>query len=275
MSGCRDYPGYRGCPSAYPGFWTLVRGLPDDANCYFEALDVDDARFRPLPMALTATYMKPVAREFRVAYTRDLSDSSKPDWLLAAWGAWNANLESSPHTRDRASARDWADAQVGQPWLHRRRLAPAEWWTELPRHRFLLNPSGLGMQSAKAPFAAQEPAATPAPPLPSSEPSEPSRPVQAFEALLVGTIPICHASNAAYRKLKSEGWPLVVVHDWANVTRDALAIWWAELAPAARRMRHLLTTDRLYAMLLSGDTLGSRLGMEREAIYANARALLP
>ena len=91
MSGCKDYPGYRGCPSAYPGFWTLVRGLPDDANCYFEALDVDDARFRPLPMALTATYMKPVAREFRVAYTRDLSDSSKPDWLLAAWGAWNAN----------------------------------------------------------------------------------------------------------------------------------------------------------------------------------------
>ena len=84
---------------------------------------------------------------------------------------------------------------------------------------------------------------------------------KAFEALLVGTVPICHGGNAAYRKMKEEGWPLVLVEDWANVTETALVDWWAELAPAARRIRTEMTTSKMYDLLISGSTMGRRLGL--------------
>jgi len=59
-----------------------------------------------------------------------------------------------------------------------------------------------------------------------------------YEALLVGAVPICHADNVAYSLLRDEGWPIVTVRGWEEVTKTALGAWWEAMMPrlgAARR----------------------------------------
>jgi len=68
--------------------------------------------------------------------------------------------------------------------VHSSVLSASDYWSVLKRHRFILSPSGLGVQSPKT-----------------------------YESILAGAFPICHADNVAYRRLRNEGWPIVIERD--------------------------------------------------------------
>jgi len=121
----------------------------------------------------------------------------KSRWLFASWGALYPQLDRSPSCPDRAAARAWLRGVGSAAWVHASEVAPDSYLDVLAAHRFMLSPSGLGVQSPKT-----------------------------YEALLTGTIPICHASNVAYRRLRDDGWPFVVVSNWSDVNSSSMRAWW-------------------------------------------------
>jgi len=121
----------------------------------------------------------------------------KSHWLFAAWGSMYPQLDRSRSCPDRGAARVWLRGLGSTAWVHTAKVAPDAYLDVLSAHRFMLSPSGLGVQSPKT-----------------------------YEALLAGTIPICHASNVAYRKLREDGWPLVVVSNWSDVNMSSMRDWW-------------------------------------------------
>ena len=83
----------------------------------------------------------------------------------------------------RIEVRRFCDAHENATWLHCLTVARNDWWHTLRQARFMLYPPGHGMQSPKW-----------------------------FEALLVGTIPICLPSPA-FVQLAASGWPMVIVQE--------------------------------------------------------------
>lgn len=86
--------------------------------------------------------------------------------------------------RDRTSAREWMTRHAHGSWVHSVVLSASEYWGILKRHRFFVSPSGLGVQSPKT-----------------------------YASILAGAVPICNAQNEAYRRLRNEGWPIVIECD--------------------------------------------------------------
>ena len=156
---------------------------------------------RPWPVLFSQDHLMraPAAVILSLAKTpmRELT-ALKDRWLFAAWGAMYPQLDRSPSCRDRASAREWVTRHAHEPWVHSAVLPASAYWGTLKRHRFMLSPSGLGVQSPKT-----------------------------YESILAGAVPICHARNAAYRRLRDEGWPIVIVDDWGDVNATSMRAWWA------------------------------------------------
>ena len=79
---------------------------------------------------------------------------------------------------------------------------------------------------------------------------------KAYEAILVGALPIFHRSNVAYSILAAEGWPLIGVSTWEEVTPAAMHRWWhstvANNLPCAKSCMRL---GVIYKMLLHGTTM--------------------
>jgi hypothetical protein len=187
---------------------------------------VDDVRVRPHPRLFADRYVReaivPMACALRNPFL--YAQHTKSQWLLAAWGAYQPQLDRSPNVVDRGWAAAWVHRHRNENWVNSTRTAPADYWDKLPRFRFTLSPSGLDVQSLKA-----------------------------YESLLVGAIPIVHRRNVAYARLIREGWPMVQVDMWDNVTLPNMQRWWSELAPrAAAAGRCIRSAKRVYAMLLRG-----------------------
>ena len=83
----------------------------------------------------------------------------------------------------------------------------------LAKHRFALSPTGNGVQSPKQ-----------------------------MEALLVQTIPIV-SRTAAHDDLARQGYPIVVVDTWQEVTPANLDLWWAKLSPLLTDARWMLLAE--------------------------------
>jgi hypothetical protein len=119
-------------------------------------------------------------------------------------------------------------------WLNHTKVPADRYLSELCKYRFILSPGRLGVQSPKT-----------------------------FEALLVGAVPVCHAMYLAYRKLRGDGWPLVVVDRWEDVNKSVMERWWEELSPQLDRVRGCLLRPTIGRWALTGggsmrDCLGSR-----------------
>jgi hypothetical protein len=139
---------------------------------------------------------------------------SKSAWLFAAWGAiWSFLDRREP---DRIQAKAWVNQTRNASWIHASVVSPQEYWEVLSRHRFMLSPSGWGVQSPKT-----------------------------YEAIIAGTIPICHGSNVAYRRLRDEGWPFVIVGNWNDVNLTSMQVWWKALAPKLGRARQCMLRSAL------------------------------
>jgi len=109
--------------------------------------------------------------------------------------------------------------RAGVEW---RSLPVPEWWAELPKYRFLLNPMGSAIQTAKT-----------------------------FEALLALTVPIIvHTGYAAFFHLTKLGFPLVLIDAWIEVTPESTERWWKTLSPRLEGFReNCLTVDGYWKMI--------------------------
>jgi len=105
-------------------------------------------------------------------------------------------------------AGEFCTAFSNETWLHCGTFERDEWWTRLGSYRFMLNPTGNGVQSPKF-----------------------------LEALLVGTIPICQ-TEPAFVAFEAQGWPIIIVQDWAEVLiEESRERWWSSLSPRLARLR--------------------------------------
>ena len=176
------------------------------------ALDRHVLGVRPWPHLFTQGHLaRAPADVIEAVASTPMSEliASKDKWLFAAWGAMYPQLDRSPSCRDRTSARERVTQHAHESWVHSSVLSASDYWSVLKRHRFILSPSGLGVQSPKT-----------------------------YESILAGALPICHADNVAYRHLRNEGWPIVIVHDWKVVNETSMSAWWEGMMPrlsAARR----------------------------------------
>ena len=161
--------------------------------------------------SLSAVPPHGVARGIAASNHSAPSDHSWPPFerprdVLGAWGSFWPLLNVTIASRRQAGR--LCATRAHEAWLTCATVPRERWWAELAKYRFLLSPTGRGVQSPKT-----------------------------FEAMLAGTIPICQATPAAL-ELRGAGWPLVVVSDWEEIIdgarRDA---WWRELAPRLHELR--------------------------------------
>jgi hypothetical protein len=164
------------------------------------ALDRPLAHVRAWPHLFTHGHLQRLPQgRLRAMVHTPMADllGGKSRWLFASWGSMYPQLDKSPSCPDRAAARAWLRGVGSTAWVHTSEVAPDSYLDVLAAHRFMLSPSGLGVQSPKT-----------------------------YEGLLVGTIPICHAANLAYRRLREDGWPFVVVSNWSDVNSSSMRAWW-------------------------------------------------
>ncbi len=161
--------------------------------------------------------------------------------VLAAWGAL-ALLVTHPNKTavdagDRTHRKWDGEEEASLSALARRRpdllghrmIAPAEYYAELAKYRFLAAPRGQAIQSSKY-----------------------------FEALLLMTIPIVRGPWQCFYDLKSYGLPIVIVESWDEITEANLERWWAELSPRLAEARWMLTVEGIESLLYGKCWRGHR-----------------
>ena len=187
-------------------------------------------QLRPLPEGLADNYICPYAMQIRDAYLASPLLREAPKVLLAAWGAW---WPGNDQKEGRVRALKWVGAmrKQGAVWLEHRQISRAEWWWELRQYRFVLNPIGACVQN-----------------------------VRLWEALLMGVIPIGDASSVADRLLQAEGYPMVLVHNWASINQLRLDEWYEQLLPRVAVIRPLLQARAIHDRLMQGQTVNDVLG---------------
>ena len=195
---------------------------------YYEGLDTSVRsvpNLRPLPEGLADNYICPFSMQIRDAYRASPLLRRAEKVLLAAWGAWWPGNDRLP---SRARALKWvrATVQQGANWLDHRQISRREWWWELRQYRFVLNPIGACVQN-----------------------------VRVWEALLMGVIPIGDSSSLADRQLQAEGYPMVLVRDWAMITKTRLDAWYELLLPRVGAIRPLLDARSTHHRLVHGLTV--------------------
>lgn len=212
-----------------PHVRTLV---PHFRQLYYEGLDIDEPGLRPLPEGLAANYLCSAALDARIAYEAATAGTPKRHDLLAAWGMhWPQN--DGIASRERAAA--WASSmrQQGATWLHHRAISPLRYWSELATYRFVLDPIGACVQN-----------------------------VRLWEALLLGVIPIGDAASFANLRLQEEGYPIVLVRNWQDITESRLSAWSKLLADRVREIQPLLLARAMHRRLVKGNQVHDVLGPE-------------
>uniref|UniRef100_A0A7S4VTL0 Exostosin GT47 domain-containing protein n=1 Tax=Alexandrium monilatum TaxID=311494 RepID=A0A7S4VTL0_9DINO len=125
--------------------------------------------------------------------------------------------------QSRKQLREWAvSSEAVRAGVEFRSLPVPEWWRELPKYRFLLNPMGSGVQTAKT-----------------------------YEALLSLTVPlILHKGYSAFFDLVRMGFPVVLLSNWSDVTPERLERWWQDQSPRLESFRrNCLTLDGYWGLL--------------------------
>jgi len=167
---------------------------------FYEAKDIIHDSIHTMPIGLLEHYTRNCEKNI-LDSIQNTSITNKPNLVLAAWGAWCPEL-------DIQSYRTEVDMFLHTCNFTKRMDIPKElWWSTLLKYKFLINPLGNGIQTAKM-----------------------------VEALLTFCIPIC-PNVPAYADLKQEGFPIILVNNWNEITIDNLNRWWDELSPKLNDFR--------------------------------------
>lgn len=173
---------------------------------YWEAMDVNRDGVKVMPIGLLEAYLRGNERAI-VKLSRTASSQNRQMKALAAWGAWFPELDRLIPDRQRARAFAATSSLVLEANFSTKR-----YFQELTRHEFMLCPEGNGVQSPKV-----------------------------YEALMMGCIPIC-TESPAYMGLKSNGWPIVIVGHWGEVTFEKLEQWQKEIRPLVSQFQQSMKT---------------------------------
>lgn len=179
----------------------------------YEAKDIDSDDVGTFPMGLLPHY---TGKHSEVEVRRAISSASldnKPHLLLAAWGkVW-------PHLDEMKSRREADEFLKGVTWAERRSVELQMWWSTLKAHKFMLCPTGNGIQSPKF-----------------------------VEAFLTLTIPVVQ-NEPAYRDLHAQGFPFLIVDSWNELTPDVLEEQWRVLSPKLTWARSMFLTNTWYTFV--------------------------
>lgn len=202
---------------------------------FYEEVDVSMDGITALPAGLNAMFVGIAGESVVSNAARGARLDAKPRAVLAA-----ANfLTHSKRGHLGAFLERTCWASPSEP------LAPPEYWARLAASRFVFVPAERKPQNTKM-----------------------------YEALMVLTIPICERT-VAFAQLREQGFPIVLVDDWSEVTPERLAQWYKDLAPQLVSFRTRLLTDRWYQSLLAPPTAAAAGALAEAAPTASEPEVRP
>lgn len=180
----------------------------EELRLYFELVrheqkNIVHSIVQPSPCGLTERYYRGFEAEM-FASINNASIYNKKNLGFAAYGYFFANLNVKHY---RLKLKEWLRTTTV---IQKKNVPRREWYHELSRSKFFIAPLGNGVQTPKV-----------------------------VEALLVLTIPIVEAVPV-YVALRDDGWPILVVKTWQDITVDLLEKTWVELSPRLERFRHFV-----------------------------------
>ena len=193
-----------------PRILNLVKSFHDSQyfdQIYYEAMDVGIEYIKPLPTGLLDFYVLGIPQGKFESALKKINLGTKQG-VLAAWGTVWPHLDRELPWR--RSLIDWVNSTE---WIQRSHIPMQNWHEELAKYRFYIVPDGNGVCSAKW-----------------------------TESLILQTIPIVPPLEY-YKLLKEEGYPIVVVDSWDDITPQNMNLWWDELSSSLEAASWLHTTD--------------------------------
>lgn len=190
---------------------------------YYESYDLMDDEIDVLPIGLSEYYLRFQDWDVLSTLAQNLWPEETPDafpkygMVLGAFGAFFPVENPS-----RKSAGKLCKSHGQETWLTCEEVPKDQWWYTLARFRFLLNPSGGGLQSTKF-----------------------------YEALLARAVPIC-TKAPAFVKLQEKGWPMVLVDSFSEVKDLNLTHVYEELSPRLASIQQYLHLDDYWNYLHTG-----------------------
>lgn len=176
----------------------------------YEAKDIDHKDVDTFPMGLLPHYtMQHSDIEIRHSIS-SASLENKPNLLLAAWGKVWPHLDAM---KSRKEANDFINSVA---WVERQSIDLDMWWSSLKLYKFMLCPTGNGIQSPKF-----------------------------VEAFLTLTVPVVQ-NESAYFDLKRQGFPILIVDSWNKITPDFLERQWKVLSPKLEWAQSMFITKNWY-----------------------------
>ena len=193
-----------------PRILNLVKSFHDSQyfdQIYYEAMDVGIEYIKPLPTGLLDFYVLGIPQGKFDSALKKINLGTKQG-VLAAWGTVWPHLDRELPWR--RSLIDWVNSTE---WIQRSHIPMQNWHEELAKYRFYIVPDGNGVCSPKW-----------------------------AESLILQTIPIVPPLEY-YKLLKEEGYPIVVVDSWDDITPQNMNLWWDELSSSLEAASWLHTTD--------------------------------
>lgn len=182
----------------------------------FEAKDIVNSDIGTFPTGLNNWYAQHNGNDNIMHAIQGASLQRKDKGVFAAWGGVWKFLDSSVPSRTEA-----VEFVRTSCLANRTMVNPHEYFAEMARHRFLLAPSGAGVQTPKL-----------------------------LEALLVLTIPIVQRNPAFVDLVENYGWPLALVDKWDEITPDKLVEWHRNLSPRLDAFRSHLTAVGMFTDIM-------------------------
>eukprot|EP00747_Dinoflagellata_sp_TGD_P020481 gnl/TRDRNA2_/TRDRNA2_127844_c0_seq2.p1 gnl/TRDRNA2_/TRDRNA2_127844_c0~~gnl/TRDRNA2_/TRDRNA2_127844_c0_seq2.p1 ORF type:complete len:230 (+),score=21.14 gnl/TRDRNA2_/TRDRNA2_127844_c0_seq2:381-1070(+) len=162
-------------------------------NIFYEAKDISHPSIRTFPCGLCEHYYRG-HEEAMIEAIQQASFDAKEELVMAAWGKFWKQLDNTSYRKCLATFCE-------ESAFVRRQDVPFEkWFSVVSKHKFILCPGGRGIQEPKV-----------------------------IEALLVLTIPVV-LRCPAYDDLTEDGFPLLLVNTWTDVTETMLNDAWAAIS---------------------------------------------
>mmetsp|Transcript_9239 Transcript_9239/g.33889 ORF Transcript_9239/g.33889 Transcript_9239/m.33889 type:complete len:457 (-) Transcript_9239:303-1673(-) len=200
---------------------------------FYEGVDVQVPGIDTYPKGFDMHYT--LGREERLLtaiLSASIAPEAKPYLALGAWGNRGGPTLYSPESYELdsfiRSVQAVEEAQSGDAdcedprantFVEHRMLDAREYYFELAKYKFLVAPHGNGIQSPKF-----------------------------LEALMVLTIPVTKRYGC-FEQLQQYGYPIVLVDDWSELTRDRLEQEWARMSPRLEKSRWLGTIEGVESLL--------------------------
>jgi len=174
---------------------SLVQNIIDTkkfSKIYFEAKDVEMEGVHTIAMGFNSFYLLHNGIQNVMNAINRAQTTPKDKLLAAAWGAmWSDAILSKQGDNERYDADQFV--QSAGKWIQRTNWDAKDYWSKLSHYHFMIAPAGAGIQAPKL-----------------------------AEAWAVRTIPVT-TRYPAFHDLYSQGFPIVLVDKWSDITPELLA----------------------------------------------------